>query len=107
MPIRHRNKVKQGARLKAQGRVKRRIVAYLSIVLPIVLVAGLAFGGWWAWQRLHDTDTLPFHEVRIVGQLHHLNSEQLHQTVQQQIHGGFFFSRYVLNQKKLDGSAMG
>lgn len=90
MPIRHRNKSKQGARLKARGSAKRRIVAYVSIVLPIVLVAGLASAGWWAWQRLHDSHTLPFHQVRIVGQLHHLNSDQLRQTVQQQIHGGFF-----------------
>lgn len=58
---------------------------WVGLLSGLVIAAGL-----WVWQRLHDPQMLPFHEIRISGQFQHLNPGQLKQILQPQIQGGFF-----------------
>lgn len=63
---------------------------YLPMLLLGLLVGLMLSAGMWLWRNLNDPHTLPFHTIRVVGQFQHLQADQLRQTVQSQIHGGFF-----------------
>lgn len=63
---------------------------YLPMMLSGLLTGLLIASIIWIWQRLNDPHTLPFREIRITGQLQHLQAAQIRQTLSQRIHNGFF-----------------
>lgn len=69
---------------------RRRWFNYAPMALTGLLTGVLISAGVWAWQRLSDPHTLPFHEVRIQGQFQHLDAAQLQHIAKQSINGGFF-----------------
>lgn len=90
MPLKyHQNK----STFRRQKRRKRSAVQkkiWLSKLIPITLATGLMAIGYVVWVKLHDPRALPFHQVRIVGQLQHLQAIALQKKARQEISGGFF-----------------
>ena len=70
--------------------VKRQRLSVLPWVLAALFLSALVMTSCWAWQRLQDPRTLPFHQVRLVGDFHYLNQRQLEPLIQSHINGGFF-----------------
>lgn len=86
-----RHSRQQNSTFRKNPRSKSRVgFNYLPMMLSGLLLGLVIAGGIWVWQRLNDPHTLPFHEIRISGQFQHLNANQLRQTLQPQIHSGFF-----------------
>lgn len=81
------------------AKVKTRRLA--PVIWTLLFLSGLIGAAGWAWQRIHDPRVLPFHEVKVQGQFHHLNAFQLRKQVQQNIHGGFFALDMLALKKNL------
>ncbi len=63
---------------------------YFPVMFTGLLAGLLIASGVWIWQRLNDPQTLPFREIRVSGQLEHLQAAQIRQKLSKQIHSGFF-----------------
>lgn len=63
---------------------------YLPMILTGLLTGLLIASAIWIWQRLNDPQTLPFREIRVSGQLQHLQAAQIRQILLKKIHNGFF-----------------
>ena len=81
-------------RRRSQQTKRHRLLNTRQNYLPMIVIgfiSGLIIASsLWFWRVLHDPGFLPFHEIRITGQLQHINAAQLRRSIQQQIHGGFF-----------------
>ena len=78
------------SRYSRTTRQQVKYFAYLPALLAGLLLGGLICAACALWIWLENPQTLPFRQVRIIGELQHLNSNILSKQISGKITGGFF-----------------
>ena len=84
------------ARYVAKVSTRRSLYRYL-VLLTLILSLSI-----WAWLKLHDPNTFPLHNIKVTGDLSHIDQNKVRQTLLPLVHEGFFGVDIPLIQHRIE-----
>lgn len=68
----------------------RRSTFIMHWVLPFIMLSAFVVGGFFVWNYIQEPTTFPFEHVKVVTSSNYVDATTLQNTVQKNLHGGFF-----------------